>query len=221
MRPPGVVLTRVFGTESDDDDTPTAPGVSITSDAIGDFHVRPLQAFLGEPLVAMAQNLGQTDNGYIPVGGANANKVLSQGFTTGSDAFGYRLQGIGVNIEGSDGNVPDGSASVSVAVHADASGQPGAKLFDLVSPTEYAAGHSFFEAPPGAYLDPSTAYVLVWRHINGAQHRLQNTSVDAEDAGARSGASIANEYYRGADLGSLSEDSLAATRWSSRCTPRS
>ena len=63
--------------------------------------------------------------------------------------LGFRLQGIGVNIEGSDSNFPDGPTSVSVAVHADSSGQPGTKLVDLVSPTEYAAGHSFFEAPPG------------------------------------------------------------------------
>ena len=203
-RPPGVVLTRVFGTLSDDDDTPTAPGVSL-SDAVGDFAVRPLMAFLGEPLVAMVQNLGQTNNGYVSVGGAN--KVLSQGFTTGSDPFGYRLQGIGVNIEGSSSSVPDDSASVSVAVHADASGQPGAKLFDLVSPTEYRAGHSFFEAPPGAYLDPSSSYVLVWRHNSGAWHRLQRTSSNSKDSGARSGANVEDAFYQGADLGSLSEDS--------------
>ena len=41
----------------------------------------PLMALLGEPLDAMAQNLGQTNNGYVS---ANAtNKVVSQGFTTG------------------------------------------------------------------------------------------------------------------------------------------
>ena len=204
-RPVGAVLTRVFGTESNDDDTLTAPGVSISSDAVGDFDVRPLQAFLGEPLVAMVQNLGQPNNGYVSVGGAN--KVLSQGFTTGTDGFGYRLQGIGVNIEGSDSKFPDDSASVSVAVHADASGEPGEKLFDLVSPTEYGAGHSFFEAPPGTYLDPSTSYVLVWRYNSGAQHRLRKTSSNGEDSGARSGANVEDAFYQGADLGSLSEDS--------------
>ena len=124
----------------------------------------PLMALLGEPLVAMVQNLGQTDNTYFTVG--DDYKVVSQGFTTGSDPFGYRLQGIGVNIEGSDdadGNaqVPSGPTSVSVAVHADLNGQPGAKLFDLVSPGEFAAGHSFFEAPPGTNLARNTSYVLV------------------------------------------------------------
>ena len=38
---------------------------------------------------------------------ANAtNKVVSQGFTTGLAPRGYRLQGIGVNIEGSGSNYP-------------------------------------------------------------------------------------------------------------------
>ena len=200
-RPVGPVLTRFFATSSNKDDPPTAPGVTL-SDAIGDLDGRPLMAFLGEPLEAMVQNLGQTNSGYASVGGDNA-RVLSQGFTTGSDGFGYRLQGVGVNIEGSGGRIPDDASSVSVAVHADSGGQPGDKLFDLVSPTNYAAGHSFFEAPAGTYLDPSTGYVLVWTYNQGAWHRLRRTSSNGEDAGALTGASAADAYYLGADLGSL------------------
>ena len=134
-------------------------------------------------------------------------RCVSQGFTTGPALLGYRLQGIGVNIEGSGSNFPDGPTSVSVAVHADSSGKPGAKLVDLVSPTEYAAGHSFFEAPPGTYLAPSTSYVLVWRHLGGTVHRLQRTSSDSEDPGALIRFSIANVFYRGADLDNLSANS--------------
>ena len=90
-RPHGTVLTRVYNTSSDGDDTPTAPGVTL-SDAVGDYQGRPLMAFLGEPLDAMVQNLGQTKNSYVSVGGAT-NKVLTQGFTTGPNEFGYR-QGV-------------------------------------------------------------------------------------------------------------------------------
>ena len=146
-------------------------------------------ALLGEPLDAMVQNLGQTDNSYISPWRAATTQVLSQGFTTGSNAFGYRLQGIGVNIEGSDdsnGNaqVPSGPTSVSVAVHADLEREAGCeKLFDLVSPGEFAAGHSFFEAPPGTNLLRNTSYVLVWSYIRGAWHRLQKTSSNSEDSG--------------------------------------
>ena len=210
VRPLDALLTRTSATSSNVDDMPTAEGVSL-SDGVADFAGRPLMAFLGEPLDAMVQNLGQTDNSYVSVGDTSV-RVLSQGFTTGSDELGYRLQGIGINIEGSDNvngdaQLPGSPRSVSVAVHADSEGKPGAKLFDLVSPTEFAPGHSFFEAPPGAVLPPDTSYVLVWSHRGGHWHRLVRTSSNSEDAGARSDAGIANAYYRGADLGSLSVDS--------------
>ena len=199
------VLERVAGAASDGVDSPAAPGVSFTGGK-GDVAIAdPYMAILGEPLKAMVQNLGQTDNSYVS---ANAtNKVVSQGFTTGLAPRGYRLQGIGVNIEGSGSNFPDGPTSVSVAVHANSNGQPGAKLVDLVSPTEYAAGHSFFEAPPGTYLRGSTSYVLVWSHLGGTVHRLRKTASNGEDAGALIAFSIANAFYRGAAVGSLSEHS--------------
>ena len=200
-------LFRVAGAGSDGVDSPAATGVSFTGGK-GDVALNdPYMAVLGEPLDAMVQNLGQTNNGYRSVDGTN--KVLSQEFTTGSNEFGYRVQGLGVNIEGSGSNFPDGPTSVSVAVHASLSGRPRAKLFDLVSPTEYAAGHSFFEAPPGTFLAPNTSYVLVWSHLGGASHRLRKTASNNEDSGALTGASIANAFYRGADLRiqSLSEDS--------------
>ena len=199
------VLERVAGAASDGVDSPAAPGVSFTGGK-GDVAIAdPYMAILGEPLKAMVQNLGRTDNSYALAD--TTNKVVSQGFTTGPALLGYRLQGIGVNIEGSGSNFPDGPTSVSVAVHADSSGKPGAKLVDLVSPTEYAAGHSFFEAPPGAVLAPSTSYVLVWRHLGGTVHRLQRTSSDSEDLGGLTHFSIANVFYRGADLDNLSANS--------------
>ena len=199
------VLERVAGALSDGVDSPAAEGVSFTGGK-GDIALNdPLMAILGEPLEAMVQNLGRTNNGYVSA--STTNKVVSQGFTTGPTPNGYRLQGIGVNIEGSGSNYPDGPTSVSVAIHADSSGQPGTKLVDLVSPTEYAAGHSFFEAPPGSYLAPSTSYVLVWSHLGGTTHRLRRTSTDIEDADALGNFSIANVYYRGADLDNLSANS--------------
>ena len=201
------VLTRAAGAASRDVDDPAAAGVSFTG-GIGDIALdNPLMALLGDPLYAMVQNLGQAGNSYASATATNA--VLSQGFTTGPNATGYRLQGIGVNIEGSGSNFPDGPTSVSVAVHADSGGKPGAKLFDLVSPTEYAAGHSFFEAPPGTTLEASTSYVLVWSHLGGAEHRLHRTLGDNEDAGAVAGFSIANVFYRGADVDNLTANSTS------------
>ena len=208
----GAVLQRVYQVHTDADgesDNPPAPGVSlgvgesvVNNDAAGPT---PFMAVHGVPLHAMVQNLGQTDKGYRSVGGTN--KVLSQGFTTGSNSGVYVLQGIGVNIEGSGGNVPDGSASVSVAVHADSGGKPGAKLFDLLSPTEFAAGHSFFEAPRGTELEESTSYVMVWSHLGGTVHRMRKTGSNSEDSGALTGFSIANTFYQGADIDNMAADS--------------
>ena len=201
----GAVLGRFFPSESDGVDSPTATGVSY-SGSIGDGAWSggyPFSAVLGVPLHAIVQNLGQTNDGYRSVGGAT-NKVLSQGFTTGSNAF--VLQGIGVNVEGSGSNFPDGPTSVSVAVHADSSGKPGAKLFDLLSPTEYAAGHSFFEAPPGTTLEARTSYVMVWSHLGGTVHRMRKTGSNSEDSGALTGSSMANTFYQGADLDNMAAD---------------
>ncbi len=199
------VLSRVAGNPSDGVDDPPAEGVSFTG-AKGDVALNdPLMALLGEPLEAMVQNLGQANKGYRTVGRAT-NKVVSQGFTTGNATFGYRLQGIGVNIEGSGSNYPDGPTSVSVAVHANSSGKPGAKLVDLISPTEYAAGHSFFEAPPGTHLRKGTSYVLVWRHLGGTVHRLRKTGSNSEDLPVLVAFSIANAFYQGVDLDNLAVD---------------
>ena len=202
-----VVLSRYACTTSTVTDAPRVPGVRFGED-IEDFACpTPIMAIFGEPLHAMTSNLGQTDNSYASATATNA--VLSQGFTTGPNAAGYRLQGIGVNIEGSGSNFPDGPTSVSVAVHADSGGKPGLKLFDLVSPSEYAAGHSFFEAPPGTTLAADTSYVLVWSHLGGAEHRLHRTLSDNEDAGALAGFSIANVFYRGADVDNLTANSTS------------
>ena len=156
----------------------------------------------GEPLYAMVSNLEQTDNGYVSLGGAGSTVVM-QRFTTGPGS--YRLQGIGVNIEGSDdsdGNpqVPGGPSSVSVAVHTTDSGLVRDKLFDLVSPDEFQPGHSFFEAPPGTLLEPDTEYALVWSYAGGTWHRLQKTLSDDQDSGGLSGFLIENHFLLGSHI---------------------
>ena len=96
---------------------------------------------------------------------------------------------------------------MSVSVHAASGGKPGRKLFELVSPGEYAAGHVFFEAPPDTHLAPTTPVVLVWRHLRGTWHRLHRTTEDNEDSGRATQSRIANSYFLGADVNNLTEDS--------------
>ena len=215
----GVILSRIFGRVTDGAhdaqyyDTPAPTGVTFSGRGDIDMEV-PHMAVDGEPLFEMVDNFGQTDSGYHALGG-ESNKVVSQGFTTGGgDAFAHRLQGIGVNIEGSDdmsvAQIPGGPDSVSVALYTDSSGEPGEKLFDLISPAAYSSGHSFFEAPPGTALKPNTSYVMVWSHVDGAGHRLQKTLSDGEDSGKLTDSGIANAFYHGADLGDLSVSALSS-----------
>ena len=167
------VLTRIWSTPPGNTalDTPRAAGVTLSQQGEVDVN-QPIATVLGEPLYAMVQNLGQTDNGYVEVGDTN-KQVLSQRFETGSNTDGYLLRGIGVNIEGSDdtnsvAQVPDNEQSVSAAVYtAKTNGSPDTKLFDLTSPADFAPGHSFFEAPAGTTLDASTDYTLVWTYNGG------------------------------------------------------
>ncbi len=210
----GVILSRVLCTEATEHDLPTAPG-GVTVGGHGTIGCnRPVMAVDGEALHAMVQNLGQTDSGYLSVGATNV-AVASQGFTTGfvGDGYGgYRLQGIGVNVEGSDdtnsnAQVPDGPASVTVALYTNSSLKPGRKLFDFIDPGNFGAGHTFFEAPPDTVLDPSETYHLVWTHHSGTWHRLQRTSSDSEDTGELSGFDIANTVHSGASVDNLSAPS--------------
>ena len=207
----GSTLSRIFGREHGAHDaqyydTPAAAGVTFTDHGAVALEI-PYMAVDGEPLYAMVSNLEQADNGYVSLGGADS-KVVTQRFTTGSVYDRYRLQGIGVNIEGSNdsnGNpqVPGGPSSVSVAVHTSSGSGIGTKVFDLVSPDEFPLGLSFFEAPPGAFLEPGTTYAVVWSYRGGTWHRLQKTSADAQDSGAQLGFSIENRFQVGAHLGSL------------------
>ncbi len=205
----GVVLSRVLCTATANyTDAPKALGVTLSDH--GDVTCdTPAMAVDGEPLVAMVSNLRQDNDSYATV--TSTNSVISQGFSTGPSAYGYRFQGIGVDVEGSDDSnsdpqIPDGPSSVSVAVHADSNGQPGDKLFDLVSPDQYAAGQvAFFEAPPETYLAPDTSYVMVWTKLSGEDHRLDRSSEDEQDDDPRrlEGFSLANAFYRGGSLSSL------------------
>ena len=211
-------LTRAFAPAAEGTDSPAVAGIAVSEHGDAAFPAAPLMAIVGEPLYAMVQNLEQTDNGYVSLGGASA-KVLSQAFRTGSEERRYQLKGIGVNIEGSNSRIPDGPTFVSVSLHADSNGRPGAKLFDLVSPTEYAPGHSFFEAPRGTTLEPSTTYVLVWRHNSGTWHRLVKTRAKARIRG-REQASAWRTRSTGALAWTTCPRTRSAMRWRSRCTGR-
>ena len=220
---------RLQKTLSDDDDSGALAGFSIDKrflvatrlDSLtsGDSGGNALKiAVYGEPVSAttMVSNLGQSDDGYVTVGGTltdefgqplTTDKVLAQSFTVGGGSVRYSLSGIGINIEGSEGQLPIGRLAVAVAVHAFSNATLGDKLFDLMTfDRTFEPGLRFFEAPPGSFLERDRTYAVVWSHVRGTSHRLQQTSSDDEDSGALSGFSIANALHVGADLDNLSED---------------
>ncbi len=176
-------------------------------------------AVYGEPVSAttMVSNLGQSDDGYVTVGGLvpnilgdpidNPNKVLAQAFSVGGGSDRYPLQGIGINIEGSENHLPAGPFAMEAAVHAFKNGVIGDKLFDLGNPGKFQQGLNFFAAPPGAFLYADTSYAVVWSYLFGnLGARLQQTSSDDEDSGALTDFKIGNSFRVGADLDNLSED---------------
>ena len=185
-------------------DIPQMPGGDIV--VRGDVEIAgQIFAVQGEVLNTMVSNNGGATSQTI--GLSSTQTVASQGFTTGSSSDGYRLDGISVNISNAMNQIPDGPEAVSVAVHADSNGQPGGKLFDLVSPGQYRNGPMFFEAPPDAWLAPGTSYVMVWSHLSGTTHSLVRTASNNEDSGKLTGFSIANNFHHGADLDNLSSSS--------------
>ena len=102
-------------------------------------------------------------------------------------------------------------------------GKPGAKLFDLVSPTEFAAGLSFFEAPPGTYADAEHLLRAGLDATSAAPCTgCGSTASDGEDMGPleQTPASL-TRLNRGADLEQSDRGGRQAMCWRSRCTPRS
>ena len=70
------VLTRNYAPEADGADTPAVAGIDLSEYGDAAYPDAPYATIIGEPLHAMVQNLGQTDNPYLTVGPAGL-KVVS------------------------------------------------------------------------------------------------------------------------------------------------
>ena len=73
----GGVLTRIFATTSTGYDAPSATGVTLSPHGDISAAANALMAVLGEPLDAMVQNLGQTDNSYVNLGFSSNQGVVA------------------------------------------------------------------------------------------------------------------------------------------------
>ena len=145
---------------------------------------------LALPLQAQAQtvlisNLGQTDGNVGSLGSFDQ----AQAFTTGDNFGGYALTSVEIQTTGT----PTLNA-LMVSIRADSSGSPGTSLGTLKNPASVASDGiaAFTASGAGIGLEKETTYFVVVDVTTGTSGNIQNTSSDAEDAGAAANWSIGN-----------------------------
>ena len=145
---------------------------------------------LALPLQAQAQtvlisNLGQTDGDV----GSLVSFDQAQAFTTGDNFGGYALTSVEIQTTGT----PTLNA-LMVSIRADSSGSPGTSLGTLKNPASVASDGiaAFTASGAGIGLEKETTYFVVVDVTTGTSGNIQNTSSDAEDAGAAANWSIGN-----------------------------
>ena len=147
-------------------------------------------SLLALPLQAQAQtvlisNLGQTDGNV----GSLVSFDQAQAFTTGDNFGGYALTSVEIQTTGTTT-----LNALMVSIRADSSGSPGTSLGTLKNPASVASDGiaAFTASGAGIDLEKETTYFVVVDVTTGTSGNIQNTSSDAEDAGAAANWSIGN-----------------------------
>ena len=192
------LTVKVTVSFTDDADFDEGPLTSEAHPTIGSIAARTAT-------IALVSNTDQpVQASHVSIG--NTDKAHTQGFTTGSNALGYKLDSVGLRIR----SVASG-ATLTVHIYtADASGAIEALVHTLTSPRTYTVNAvHLFTAPSGATLSPDTHYLVAF--VAGGSSRgsvqLHVTSSDAEDAGSAAGWSIENRRRQNNLLVSPSQDS--------------
>ena len=160
--------------------------------------VAPAQALSVTLVSNIAQENTQSLNPIIPhpVGRFSPrndhNWVHAQSFTTGSNASGYRLTSVALEVA-----KPDPSAALSIGIYTEDSGEPGRELHRL-SANVANTGVVLLYASPGANLDPSTTYFLVLINDDGEYHyfTVSTTNATREDPVSQTGFSIGDSRLK-------------------------
>ena len=121
-----------------------------------------------EPVTDLLSNLGQANNlNFAIIVGDFEN---AQGFTSGSDRYGYFLASINLDVQ----TVPKTSADVTVSLWSatgDSPPTPDAAVATLTHSTgAWATGVNTFNAPGGTVLDPGTTYFVVQSYSGARAH---------------------------------------------------
>ena len=147
---------------------------------------RPLQA-QSKILVSNVEQLASaTHSSFVDVD-------VAQAFTTGSNSAGYTLKSVELGII----SHWDNATTLTVSIHSNSSGSPGARLGTLSNPASLAVGNvQTFTHTRGIALAASTTYFVVIDRVGantGPLLSINNTSSDAQDPGRASGWTIGND----------------------------
>ena len=139
------------------------------------------------PADAAVGNIAQATATNIAT--ATSSERLAQAFATGAAGHGYILSAIQLQVASFTGS----DTRFAAAIHADASGSPGAQLFALDPPDRMAVGVQTFTAPAGAALEAGRTYHAVVSTTRASVSlTLRRAAAGGEDTGGLAGWSIAD-----------------------------
>ena len=150
---------------------------------------------LALPLQAQAQTTLVSNTGQANSGGRTVDGVeFAQAFGTGSNTAGYDLESIVLSL----GNAPSGTATFTVTVRENASGDPsGTALYTLTTPDPIVDNDlNAFTAPAGATLDANTTYRVVasYSSVTGGPNWWRVLLSNGLDSGGATGWTIDSPY---------------------------
>ncbi len=167
-----------------------------------------------EPVTDLLSNLGQANNlNFAIIVGDFEN---AQGFTTGSDRYGYFLASISLDVD----TVPKTPADVTVSLWSatsDSPPTPDAPVATLTHSTDtWATGVNTFNAPGGTVLDPGTTYFVVQSYSGARAHLTLRVTASGSADDDSTGWSVAGARLTRShtDLGDWSGESGEYTKFS-------
>ena len=158
---------------------------------------RGVTAPSGHTVSSLVSNTAQFSDSFVVWRQIGKSRHQAQAFTTGSSANGYKLTSVNVRISHPTTQATVAEPDYTVTVHeAATNGNPGTSLGTLTNPPQLVAGINVFTTSgTGIDLAADTTYmVVIVPTVTDERRRTfsRQTTLNAEDAGAAAGWSIAD-----------------------------